>query len=80
MNAAKRNANRRGWPRGLYEPREGYYVWRSPEGTTFPIGRVSLQGAKAQAAAANLKAESMAPTLVEKMDGNGPSARFRSIT
>lgn len=68
MNAAKRNAHRRGWPRGLYEPREGYYVWRSPEGQTFPIGRVSLQGAKAQAAAANLKAESMAPSLVEKMD------------
>lgn len=67
MNAARRNANRRGWPRGLYEPREGYYVWRSPEGPTIPIGRVSLAGAKAQAAAANLKAESMAPSLLEKM-------------
>lgn len=67
MNAARRNANRRGWPRGLYEPREGYFVWRHPDGRTIPIGRVSLQGAKAQAAAANLKAESMAPTLLEKM-------------
>lgn len=67
MNAAKRNAHRRGWPRGLYEPREGYYVWRHPDGRTIPIGRVSLQGAKAQAAAANLKAESMAPSLLDRM-------------
>lgn len=67
MNAAKRNAARRGWPRGLYEPREGYYVWRHPDGRTIPIGRVSLQGAKAQAAAANLKVESMAPSLLDKM-------------
>jgi enterobacteria phage integrase len=67
MNAARRNANRRGWPRGLYEPREGYFVWRHPDGRTIPIGRVSLQGAKAQAAAANLKVESMAPSLLDKM-------------
>lgn len=67
MNAARRNAKRRGWPRGLYEPREGYYVWRHPEGRTIPIGRVSLQGAKAQAVAANLKVESMVPSLLEKM-------------
>lgn len=67
MNAARRNANRRGWPRGLYEPREGYYVWRHPDGQTIPIGRVSLAGAKAQAAAANLKVEAMAPSLLDKM-------------
>lgn len=67
MNAARRNANRRGWPRGLYEPREGYFVWRHPDGRTIPIGRVSLAGAKAQAAAANLKVESMAPSLLDKM-------------
>lgn len=78
MNAAKRNAARRGWPRGLYEPREGYYVWRSPEGKTFPIGRVSLAGAKAQAAAANLKAESLAPTLVEKME-RAPAAEGQTV-
>ena len=67
MNAARRTAARRGWPRGLYEPREGYFVWRHPDGRTLPIGRVSLQGAKAQAAAANLKAESMVPSLLDKM-------------
>lgn len=78
MNAAKRNANRRGWPRGLYEPREGYYVWRSPEGRTFPLGRVSLAGAKAQAAAANLKAESMAPSLLEKMEPT-PAAEGQTV-
>lgn len=67
MNAARRNAGRRGWPRGLYEPREGYYVWRHPDGRTIPIGRVSLAGAKAQAAAANIKVASTAPTLLDKM-------------
>lgn len=78
MNAAKRNANRRGWPRGLYEPREGYYVWRHPDGRTIPIGRVSLQGAKAQAAAANLKVESMAPSLLDKMAA-APAAEGQTV-
>lgn len=78
MNAARRNANRRGWPRGLYEPREGYYVWRHPDGRTIPIGRKSLQGAKAIAAAANLKVESAAPTLLDKMD-RAPSVDGQTV-
>lgn len=78
MNAAKRNAHRRGWPRGLYEPREGYYVWRHPDGRTIPIGRVSLQGAKAQALAANLKVEAMAPSLLEKME-RAPAVEGRTV-
>lgn len=79
MNAAKRNAHRRGWPRGLYEPREGYYVWRHPDGRTIPIGRVSLQGAKAQALAANLKVEAMAPTLLDKMAAPPPAVDGRTV-
>lgn len=78
MNAARRNANRRGWPRGLYEPREGYFVWRHPDGRTIPIGRVSLAGAKAQAAAANLKVESMAPSLLDKM-ASEPAGDDRTV-
>ena len=78
MNAARRNAKRRGWPRGLYEPREGYYVWRHPDGRTIPIGRKSLQGAKAIAAAANLKVEATAPTLLDKMD-RAPAADCQTI-
>lgn len=78
MNAAKRNAHRRGWPRGLYEPREGYYVWRSPDGRTIPIGRLSLRGAQAQAVAANLAFEAAAPTLVQKM-AQAPSVDGQTV-
>ncbi len=67
MSAARRNAHRRTWPRGLYEPRPGYYVWRHPDGTVIPIGRVALQAAKAQACAANLKVEANAPSILEKL-------------
>ena len=66
--AARRNVARRGWPRGLYEPRPGYFVWRHPTtGETLPIGRVSLALAKAEAVAANLHVESAAPSLIERM-------------
>lgn len=71
MNAARRNAARRGWPRGLYEPRPGYYVWRHPRtGETLPIGRVTLAAAKAEAVAANLHVEGMRPTLIERVSGS----------
>lgn len=68
MNAARRNAARRNWPRGLYEPRPDYYVWRHPDGTVIPIGRVTLQSAKTQANLANLKVEAGAATLLEKLE------------
>lgn len=75
MNAAaRRNAARRGWPRGLYEPRPGYFVWRHPTtGQTFSIGKVSLAHAKAEANAANLHVEGAAAGLVERMEGAGQS-------
>ena len=68
MNAAKRNAARRGWPPHLYEPRPGYYCWRDPRtGKTLIIGRVPLGHAKAEAAAANLHIEGGRPGLIEQM-------------
>lgn len=72
MNAAaRRNAARRGWPRGLYEPRPGYFVWRHPTtGETLPIGRIPLASAKAEAVAANLHVEGMRPSLVERVSGS----------
>lgn len=69
MNAARRNAHRRGWPERLYEPRPGYYVFRCPDGRVLPIGRVSLAHAKAEAIAANNHLASIEPTLVEKLTG-----------
>lgn len=73
MNAAaRRNAARRGWPRGLYEPRPGYYTWRHPTtGETLPIGRVSLAVAKSEALAANLHVEGLKPSLIERVASNG---------
>ncbi len=72
MNAAaRRNAARRGWPRGLYEPRPGYYTWRHPTtGETLPIGRVSLAVAKSEALAANLHVEGLKPSLIERVASN----------
>lgn len=69
MNAAKRNAHRRGWPRGLYEPRPGYYVWKHPDGRTLPIGRVPLAVAKNEALAANEHVADVRPGLVERLTG-----------
>ena len=70
MNAAKRNAVRRGWPRGLYE-RKGWYYFREPSGKTWPIGRVTLAQAKAEAIAANQHLAGITPSLVERMTGSG---------
>lgn len=73
MNAARRNAARRGWPRGLYEPRPGYFTWRHPmTGETLIIGRVSLAVAKSEALAANLHVEGAAPSLVERLASGSP--------
>lgn len=44
--ASPRRDDRANWPRGLYEPRQGYYVYRSPmSGRTITIGRESLKDA-----------------------------------
>ena len=68
MNAARRNAANRGFPRGLY-CRDGWYYFRTPAGKTYPIGRVSLAVAKMEAIAANQHLESLKPSLLSRMTG-----------
>lgn len=70
MNSARRSRRRMEWPRGLYEPRAGYFVWRHPTThVTMAIGRVTLAKARAEAIAANAHVEAMAPGLVARMVG-----------
>ena len=69
MNAAKRQHKRRTWPRGLMEPRPGYYAWRHPDGRTLGIGRVPLAHAISECIAANQHLADQAPSLVERLTG-----------
>lgn len=69
MNAARRSRRKVDWPRGLYEPRPGYYVWRHPDGRTLPIGRVPLATARNEALAANAHVADTKPGLVERLTG-----------
>lgn len=71
MNAARRSARRRDWPRGLYEPRAGYYVWRHPHTKeTFVLGAVPLSHARNEAVAANRHiADASMPNLVAMISG-----------
>lgn len=72
MNAARRSLKRRDWPRGLREPRPGYFTWEHPTtGQTLVIGRVSLATAKHEAIAANAYVAEHRPTLVDKLAGSG---------
>lgn len=69
MNAARRSAKRRSWPRGLYEPRPGYFVWRHPDGRTLAIGAIPLAHAVHQAIEANAHVMATAPSLVDRLTG-----------
>lgn len=69
MSPARRSIKRRDWPRGLYESRPGYYVWRHPDGHALPIGRVPLAVAKNEALAANQHVAEQRPGLVERLTG-----------
>ena len=69
MSAARRSRRKQDWPRGLYEPRTGYFVWRHPDGRTLPIGRVPLADARNEALAANAHVAETAPSLVERLTG-----------
>jgi integrase len=71
MSPARRSIKRRDWPRGLREPRPGYFAWQHPDGSVMGIGRVPLAVAKAQANAANLHVAEHQPTLVARMMGAG---------
>ncbi len=69
MNAARRSARRRDWPRGLYEPRPGYYTWRHPDGRTFTLGAIPFAHARHQAIQANAYLMTQAPSLIDKLTG-----------
>jgi hypothetical protein len=71
MAAAPRDHRRKDWPRGLREPRPGYFVWRHPDGTDMPIGRVTLTRAKQEAIGANEYVTAQSPTLLERLNGSG---------
>jgi integrase len=71
MNAARRNARRRDWPRGLYEKRPNYYTWRNPlDGKELTLGYVDLAYARNEAMLANRHiAQTTAPSLVAILKG-----------
>ncbi len=69
MNAARRNNKRKSWPRGLYEPKPSFYIWRHPDGRTFSLGRIPLAAAINEAIAANRHIAEQVPSLVEKLTG-----------
>jgi integrase len=69
VSAARRSRRKQDWPRGLYEPRAGYFVWRHPDGRTFPLGRITLADARNEALGANAHVAETAPSLVERLTG-----------
>jgi hypothetical protein len=70
MSPARRSARRRDWPRGLYEKRPGYFIWRHPyTGEEFVIGRASLAHARNEALAANSHVSAEVPSLVARISG-----------
>lgn len=70
MSPARRSLKRRDWPRGLREPRPGYYAWQAPDGKVWGIGAVPLEVAKQEAIAANLHVAEQAARLVARLEGN----------
>lgn len=69
MSPARRSHRRRDWPRGLYEPRPGYYVWRHPDGRTFALGAIHFAHARHQALQANAYLLTQAPSLIDRLSG-----------
>lgn len=71
MSPARRSRRRQDWPRGLYEPRPGYFVWRHPTtGETLVVGRVPLAVARNEALAANAHVAGQRPGLLERLTGS----------
>ena len=70
MSPARRSIKRRDWPRGLREPRPGYFAWDHPDGRTLAIGRVPLAVAKNEALAANQHVIAQRPGLLERLTGS----------
>lgn len=70
MSPARRSLKRRDWPRGLREPRPGYYTWDHPDGRCLVIGRVPLAVARNEALAANQHVLAARPGLLERLVGS----------
>lgn len=70
MSPARRSLKRRDWPRGLREPRPGYYTWDHPDGRCLVIGRVPLAVARNEAMAANQHVLAARPGLLERLAGS----------
>lgn len=71
MNAARRDKRKRDWPRGLYEPRPGYFIFRQPDGKVFALGRIPCVNARAEAIAGNAHLAAAGPGLVDRLSGAG---------
>ena len=84
MNAARRGIKRRDWPRGLREPRPGYFVWEPPGGeitingerkTCLVIGSVSYPVARNEAIAANAHVLEIKRTLLSQLTAASSEGR-----
>jgi enterobacteria phage integrase len=71
MAPARRNRKRRDWPRGLYETRPGYFVYREPgaDGKQHTIGQVEEDDAIHQALLANEHFRKGRVSLLDKITG-----------
>lgn len=73
MSPARRSIRRRDWPRGLYEVRKGYFVWREPgvAGKQHTLGAMPYAQARHEALMANDLLLRRQSTLVERLRGAG---------
>ena len=71
MSPARRSIRRRDWPRGLYEVRKGYFVWREPgvNGKQHTLGAMPYAQARHEALMANEVLLRRQPTLVDRLQG-----------
>lgn len=71
MSPARRSRRRRDWPRGLYETRPGYFVWREPgvNGRQHTLGAMPYAQARHEALMANDHIASRRATLVQRLQG-----------
>lgn len=71
MSPARRSIRRRDWPRGLYEVRKGYFVWREPgvKGKQHTLGAMPYAQARHEALMANDLLLRRQPSLVDRLQG-----------
>ena len=71
MSPARRSSRRRDWPRGLYEVRPGYFIWREPGvgGKQHTLGAMAYAQARHEALMANEAIAARRSTLVQRLSG-----------